>query len=185
MTLGTTPGGSIDPLFAPAYWLVAGMEWPGGQGPAEAAWALAPDMIPRDMIPRDMVSSDAHQVLGCVDQYAASKADRVVFFSDMTRMFTMAGTSWASLGVDWEAALDELLDGPYATALLAVSERAHLLICDPSIELHLHHPGRKSDPDWARRDRELVRRSITEALIASWPSYIDDFIQRGKLRIAD
>jgi hypothetical protein len=180
MARDITPGDRADPLFAPAYWLVAGMEWPGGPSPAEAAWAVAPDMIPRDM-----VSSDTYQVLGCADQYVASQATRIVFFSDLTRMFTIAGTSWANLGVDWEAALDELQDGPYATALLAVSERAHILICDPSIELHLHQPGRKSDPDWARRDRELVRQSITETLIVSWPTYIDDLIQRGRLRIAN
>jgi hypothetical protein len=172
-----TPGDGADPLLAPTYWLVAGMEWPGGPGPAEAAWAIAPNMIPRDTI-----SPDAYQVLGCADQYAASYAIRVVFFADLTRLFTTAGTSWASLGVDWEAALDELRDGPYAVVLLAVSERAHLLICDPSIELH--RPDRNSDPDWARRDRELLRQSMSDTLTADWPAYIENLIQGGKLRIA-
>jgi len=180
MIPGTTPGNRTDPLFAPAYWLVAGMEWPGGPGPAEGAWAVAPDMIPRDM-----VSPDAYKVLDCADRYAAAKAARVVFFSDLTRTFTIAGTSWANIGIDWQAALDELQHGPHASLLLAISERAHILICDPSVELHLYQSGRKSDPDQTRRDRELVRQSITETLTTGWPAYIEDLIQRGKLRSVD
>ena len=57
------------------------------------------------MIPRETLSRDAVQILGCADLYARKHGQRVVFFSDLTRMFTTAGTSWAQLGVDWESAL--------------------------------------------------------------------------------
>jgi hypothetical protein len=50
-------GADDDELLYPAYWLVHGLEWPGGSV-AEAAIAVAPGMIPRDQ-----VSPDAFQVL--------------------------------------------------------------------------------------------------------------------------
>ncbi len=171
------PSDFADHVLAPAYWLVAATEWPVGPGPAEAAWAIAPALIPRDAI-----SPDAYQVLGCADQYAAINAARVVLFSDLTRLFTTAGTSWASLGVDWQAALDELRGGPYPAILLAVNDRAYALIGDPSTELH--QPGRASEPDWAWYDRELLRRSIANQLTIGWPAYITNIIELGKLHIA-
>lgn len=101
-------------LVNPEYWLVFGLEWSGSEGRvaevgvAEAAVAVTPGMIPRDA-----VGHDAYQVLGCADLYARKHAERVVFFSDLTRMFTTAGTSWAQLGVDWENALRELREGSF------------------------------------------------------------------------
>jgi hypothetical protein len=174
----TMPSDLADHLRAPAYWLVAATEWPDGPGPAEAAWAVAPALIPREVI-----SPHACQVLGCADQYAASTASRVVLFSDLTRLFTTAGTSWASLGVDWQAALDELRYGPYPAVLLAVNDRAYALICDPSTELH--QPGRDSEPDGAWHDRELLRQSIANQLTVGWPAYITNIIELGKLHVAN
>jgi len=172
------PGNLADSLLAPAYWLVAAMDWPDGDGPAEAAWAIAPGMIPRDVL-----SPHAFQVLGCADLYAASNATRVVLFSDLTSLFITVGTSWASLGVDWRAALGELRDGPYPAVLLALNDDAHTLICDPSTELH--QPGRTSELDWAWRERELLRRAIDDQLTAGWPAYITHVIELGKLRITN
>ena len=54
-------------LLSPAYWLVAGLEWPGEPGLNEAAWAIAPDLIPRETL-----GNDAYQVLGCAHLYAGS-----------------------------------------------------------------------------------------------------------------
>src|SRR5262249_15016978 len=60
---------------------------PGDGDLAETAVALAPPIIPRDAL-----CHDAYQVLGCADLYARKHAQRVVFFSDLTSMFTTAGT---------------------------------------------------------------------------------------------
>jgi len=177
MRLETAPGDFTDQMLTPAYWLVAAMEWPVGPGPAEAAWAVAPSLIPRDTI-----SPHAYQVLGCADQYAASSTARVVLFSDLTRLFTTAGTSWASLGVDWQSALDELRYGPHPAVLLAVNDRAHALICDPSAELH--QPGQDTEPGWVWHDRELLRQAIANQLTIGWPAYITNIIELGKLHIA-
>ncbi len=129
-----------------------------------------------------MISPHAFQVLGCADLYAASNSTRVVLFSDLTRMFTTAGTSWAGLGVDWKEALGELRDGPYPAVLLALNGHARTLICDPSAELR--EAGRGGEPDWAWHERELIRKAIADQLIAGWPAYIAHIIELGKLRIA-
>ena len=118
---------ALKELLCPSYWLVSGLQWTGNGSTAEAAIAIAPSLIPRRG-----VSHDASQVLGCADLYASKYAQQVVFFSDLTRMFANAGTSWTELGVDWESALEELRTGPYPALLLTVSEQAHCLICSPA-----------------------------------------------------
>src|SRR5260221_8881052 len=148
-----------EEVLNPPYWLVFGLEWPGAGdgGMAEAALAVAPGMIPREL-----VSRDSYQVLGCADLYARKHAERVIFFSDLTRMFTAAGTSWAELGVDWENALQELVVGPFPAMFLTISERAHLLICDPATNLLMVGSGGTADE--AGSERDLVRQAITSQL---------------------
>ncbi len=63
-------------LLQPAYWLVHGLPWPGDSDMAEAALAIAPEIVPRETLSRD-----ACQILGCADLYARKHGSRVVFFS--------------------------------------------------------------------------------------------------------
>ena len=169
--------GAADELLHPAYWLVHGLEWPGDSGMAEAAIAIAPGMIPRDK-----VSPDAFQVLGCADLYARKHRTRVMFFSELTRMFTTAGTSWAQLGIDWETALQELRDGPFPALLLTISERAHIFICNPATQLIFAGPFGVEEATEAERD--LVRQAITAKLAADWPPYMQRIIESGCIRLA-
>ena len=166
-----------DDLLRPAYWLVHGLPWHGDGGMAEAAMAIAPGIIPREAL-----SPDAFQVLGCSDLYARKHGSRVVFFSDLTSMFTAAGTSWAQLGVDWENALRELQDGLFPRLLLTISERAHLFICDPSTSTFLAGPGDAQER--AETERRLVRQAITGKLAADWPPYLQQIISAGHVRLA-
>lgn len=142
-----------EPLPDPPYWLVTGLEWPGGQSPAEAAMVVAPDTIPRDA-----VSADACRLLGCADRYAGSHALRVVFISDLTQMLA-AGTSWDGPGVDWLAARREFADGPHLTMYLTITERVHLLISDPSMSGPIDY------------ERELIRQVLASKLTEDWPAY--------------
>lgn len=91
---------------------------------------------------------------------------QVVLFSDLTRMFASAGHSWAGLGVDWQAALDELRVGQHPAMFLTITERAHLLICDPS-------------EAWADDERDLVRQAIATKLAAGWLPYLRGLINAG------
>ena len=166
-----------DELVNPGYWLVFGLEWQGDGGMAEAALAIAPGMIPCEALSRD-----AYQVLGCADLYARKHAQRVVFFSDLTRMFTAAGTSWAQLGVDWEAALRELQHGPLPAMFLTISDRAHLLICDPASSPLTAGPGRAAEEPGP--ERELVRQAIASQLTTDWPPWMNAMIEAGRVRLA-
>jgi hypothetical protein len=141
-------------------------------GLAEAAVAVAPGMIPRDA-----VSNDVHQILGCADLYAAKHGERVVFFSDLTGMFTAAGTSWTELGVDWEAGLRELADGLFPLMFLTVSERAYLCICGPAARL----AGGRDD---SGAERERARQVIGRQLVADWRGYMGRMIAAGRVRLA-
>lgn len=169
------PGAGPD---EPGYWLVAGLEWPGGTGVAEAAFATAPELIPRETL-----SHDAYQVLGCADLYAAKHGARVVFFSDLTRMFAGAGRTWSDLGVDWQSALAEIQDGPYPTMLLTVNERAYMLICDPAVDYD--QGDQNYSYDWVNYERDMVRQAIVDKLAADWPGYINRLIKSGRARRVD
>jgi hypothetical protein len=168
---------AADELMHPSYWLVHGLPWQGDGDLAEAAAAIAPGMIARESLSRD-----AFQILGCADLYARKHRSRVVFFSDLTRMFTAAGTSWAQLGVDWESALQELQDGPFPGLLLTISERAHVIICNPATRLLLAGPGGEEEATDA--ERQLVRQAIASRLTADWPPYMQQMIDTGRIRLA-
>jgi hypothetical protein len=160
----------------PGYWLVAGLEWPEGRGPAEAALAVAPELVPREA-----VSQDTYQVLGCTDLYAARHATRVVFLSDLTRMLARVGQSWASLGIGWRTALDELHDGSVPALLLTVTERAHMLICDPATDPGSDHWH--SQHELVHYERELIRHAISDKLAADWPAYMTSIARTGRLPV--
>ena len=168
--------GAVEWLLRPDYWLVSGLEWHGSGPMAEAALAIAPGMVPRDALSRH-----GAEVLRRADQYAHEKAVSVVFFADLTRTLTLVGTSWAELGVDWEAALAHLQGGPYASLYLTISERAYLLLCNPAVTVHvLDRTGVQQGSD----ERELVRQALTERLSADWPPYTRGLIESGRLRPA-
>jgi hypothetical protein len=168
---------AADELLHPAYWLVCGLPWHGDGGMAEAAVAIAPEIIPRETLSRD-----AFQILGCADLYARKNGTRVVFFSDLTHMFTTAGTSWAQLSVDWESALREIEDGPFPRMFLTISERAHLFICDPATDTVLAGPGGVHEA--AEAERRLVRQALTSKLVSDWPPYMQQIINANRSRLA-
>jgi hypothetical protein len=166
-----------DELLHPSYWLVHGLPWKGDVVMTEAAIAIAPGVIPRDALSRD-----ASQILGCADLYATKRRRSVVFFSDLTRMFTTAGTSWAQLGTDWESALQELKDGPFPALLLTITQRAHIFICNPATRLAFAGPD--GEQESAGAERELVRQAIASQLTAGWPPYLQQLINTGRIRLA-
>jgi hypothetical protein len=168
---------ALGDLLHPPYWLVHGLPWEGDGVMAEAAIAIAPGVIPRETL-----SGDASQVLGCAGLYATKRRQSVVFFSDLTRMFTTAGTSWAQLGIDWERALQELQDGPFPALLLTITQRAHIFICDPATRLVFAGPA--GEQESADAERELVRQAIASQLTADWPPYIQQLINTGRIRLA-
>jgi len=165
----------LDELLHPSYWLVAGLDWHGDNAVAESAVAIAPAMIPRDRL-----SEDARQVLGCANMYARKHSQQVVFFSDLTRMFTDAGTSWSELGVDWQSALEELGGGQFPALFLTISERAYLILCGSESS----SPGAASSEEPAEDERELVRRAFARQLAQDWPPYIQAAAHAGQILFA-
>src|SRR6266567_5170287 len=169
---------SFSQLLDPEYWLIFGLEWTGDADMAEAAYAVAPGVIPRHML-----GEDARQVLECADLFVGKRGGRAIFFSDLTRMFASAGRSWPDLGVDWEAALADLQSGPFPALYLTISQRAHVYICDAAIRLVIYGPGGREEATDAERD--LVRQALARQLAADWPGYVRSLIDAGKIRPVD
>jgi hypothetical protein len=169
---------SFGQLLDPEYWLIFGLEWTGGGGMVEAAYAVAPGIIPRHML-----GEDARQILECADLYVGKRGGRAIFFSDLTRMFASAGKSWPDLGVDWEAALAELQSGPFPALYLTISQRAHVYICDAATRLTMYGPGGREEATESERD--LVRQALARQLGADWPGYVKSLIGAGKMRPVD
>ena len=169
---------SFGQLLDPEYWLIFGLEWTGGPDMAEAAYAVAPGVIPRHML-----GEDACQILECADLYVGKRGGRAIFFSDLTRMFASAGKSWPDLGVDWEAALADLQSGSFPALYLTISQRAHLSICDAATRLIMYGPSGREEATEAERD--LARQVLARQLAADWPGYVRSLIEAGKLRLVD
>ena len=166
-------------LLSPSYWLVSGLDWQGdGELAAEAGMAVAPGLIPRDPL-----SHNARQVLGCADLYSRKYRQRVVFFSDLTRMFAQAGTSWFQLGVDWGRALRELRAGEFPVMLLTITQRAYISICASAIRGVAITPDAGTD-ETADDDRELVRQAVTRQLVADWPLFMQRIVDARCVRTA-
>ena len=51
--------GISEQVAEPDYWLVAGLDWPGGSELAEAAFAVAPGLMPREALSYDACPSSA------------------------------------------------------------------------------------------------------------------------------
>jgi hypothetical protein len=166
----------VAELLSPSYWLVSGLEWHGSGPTAEAAAAVAPDLIPRDT-----VSHDACQVLGCADLYARKHSLHVVFLSDLTRLFTKVGTSWTQLGVDYENALRELPGESFPAMFLTISKRMYLSLCDAATsQPRGGQLDREAEPPF---DRELARQVIARQLFSDWPAYIQQLLDAGRVSL--
>jgi hypothetical protein len=112
----------------------------------------------------------------------ARHGTRVLFFSELTRMFTTAGTSWAQLGITWENALQELWDGRFQALFLTISERAHVFIRNPATQLVIAGPDGVQDAIGTERD--LVRQAVSSKLVADWPPYMRGIIDAERRRLA-
>jgi hypothetical protein len=163
-----------DELLHPLYWLVSGLDWHGHGAMAEAAVAIAPAMIPRDTF-----NEDARQVLGCADLYARKHSQQVVFFSELTRMFTDAGTSWSELGVDWQSALEEVHGGQFPALFLTIPERAYLILCGSEGS----SPVAATSVEPTEDERELVRQAVARQLSRDWPPYIQAAASAGRIQV--
>jgi hypothetical protein len=113
--------------------------------------------------------------------YARKHGLRVVFFSDLGRMFTRVGTSWNELGVDYERALGELHGEWLPAMLLTITERMCLPICDPVVPLSTvtHAETGETPPS----DCELARQAITRQLASDWPAHIQRLLDTGRISL--
>jgi hypothetical protein len=100
-------------------------------------------------------------------------------FSDLTRMFTKAGTSWTQLGVDCENAQPELHSGSFPAMLLTISQRMYLRICDAALSQPTSTPLETDEAPSS--DRGLARQTITRRLASDWAAYMETTIDTGRV----
>lgn len=154
-----------DQLLHPSYWLLFGLEWPGGEDPAEAAVVFAPPSIPRHQLGRD-----ARDILAVADAYVNAIPGKVVFLSDLTRWLDHHGDTWFSRGTDWETGKDELLDLHIPAVWIALTRLGHIILCDASRDdVTLHYPDHTEQI--TPTQRQACRASIENGLADDWPDY--------------
>jgi hypothetical protein len=174
---------TVEDLKNPPYWLVYGLPWPAGEGAemAEAAFAFAPLVTPP-------LGPDARGVVQVADRYFKRYAERgrVVFFTDLTRFLTEEGSSWAGQRVDWENAFAQIGEGgatPVVSRYMTVSRRAHIILCDASIEGVKVYYRQGGEEQISLAERQAVREAFAAQLAEDWPAYIQGLVDRGRLRI--
>lgn len=102
-----------------------------------------------------------------------------MFSSDLTRVLTAIGTSWAQLGIDWEAALAELRAGPHPAMYLTISYPAYLHVCDSAARVIIYGSPGAAEQASSRDKRQLVRGAINCRLAADWPPYLRSLASTG------
>lgn len=172
----------VSSVANPQMWLVFGTDWAGGRDDlfGEAAMAVVPSQMPLSLLSR--AGRDVVQLSVAVGRQLGHRA---VFFTDLTAALDEQGQSWAGLGLDWEAALQELQDAPVLGLHLSVSRRAHSILCwSGRGRLVMHSPDDPAGEEIAVAEREAVRAAITDALVRDWPPYVAERVAAGALRPA-
>ncbi|MFD8384975.1 hypothetical protein ACFV2X_41745 [Streptomyces sp. NPDC059679] len=169
-------------LLEPDGWLVLGLPWPAEtrDGWGECALAIAPQMIPRSLVSKG--AGIALDLAGALAREPADGPGKAVFFSDVTLWLDKQGKDWADLGIDYEAAIDELVNAPVPQLYLTLMQKAHAILCDASRQgLRLYYPNGDVEhvTPQVRRD---VHVAITTSLERDWPLYIQGLIDRGALQ---
>jgi hypothetical protein len=177
---GRTPVNN-DRLLSPTGWLVLGLPWPDEtrDGWGECAVAIAPPMIPRTL-----VSKNAGVALDLATGLARAPEGpgRVVFFSDLTLFLDRQGKDWASLGIDYEAVIDELVTAPVPQLYLSLTQKAHAILCDASRQgMRLVSPNGEVEVITPQLRRD-VRDAIVQSLSRDWPPYIQGLIDQGAIQ---
>jgi len=166
----TTPDDIPAWMLRPSWFLVTSLPWPeGAQGMSEAAFAIAPEVTRivrrRDAAGKPLpLSQNFDRFLELAQRHANATDTHVVFVSDLTVWLTDLGYGfrpWSNAGVDFDAALDELVQervGLYLT----ISQRAYAILCSTARELTLVSPSGTEKVQPAERER--VRGSFQEIL---------------------
>ncbi|MER7130970.1 hypothetical protein [Streptosporangium saharense] len=169
-------------LQEPAYWLVFALPWPESQGDAamaEAAYVVAPPLVPRNQ-----VSENAEGVFAVAHFHVKENPGRrTIWFSDLTRWLAGRDNSWQGLEVDWEAALREIHELPTFGMFLKVSRRGYLFLLDGSPEgATVTYPGGERERLTAR-EREAVRADFEAKITRDWANYIGEMAARGMIHL--
>lgn len=164
----------------PRYWLVCSLPWssPPGTPIAEAAYAMAPSLLPASQ-----VSDEVNEVFRVASQFADARRTNVVFFSDLTKWLDQGDADWASLGVDWERAVEGVQEAPTPGLFLTVSQRAHIILSDASRNGAVLHFTNGASEQTTPEERELVRDALRQQLERDWPDYIQGLVDGGRLQI--
>ena len=174
----TDPDGRTQRRALPPIWLVFGLEWPedGDGSMAEAAYAVAPSLVPRHLVP-----SEVAVIYRLALEFSAAHSERVVFFSDLTRELAALGLGWEDAGVDdWMTAQDTMRAMPVAALYLTISSRAHAYLCDATWNgITWHYAEGTSEHDPSEKDR--VRAAFQQQLENDWPAYIEALHAEGRV----
>ncbi|MGH2868825.1 MAG: hypothetical protein ACRDNK_14850, partial [Solirubrobacteraceae bacterium] len=81
-------------------------------------------------------------------------------------------TSWPAMGVDWEAALDELANAPIPSLFLTLDQWSHFLLSTVGIPHNTAHFADGTQRVVERHEYESLRTRLTTLLAQDWPGYI-------------
>jgi hypothetical protein len=169
-------------LLHPDSWLVLGLPWPEQtrDGWGECALAIAPRTVPRSVVSKE--AGTALDLAGGLARDPAAGPGKAVFFSDVTLWLDKQGKDWGTLGIDYEAVIDELVKAPVPQLYLSLVQKAHAILCDASregVRLYYRDGGVEHVTAQVRAD---VHAAITTSLERDWPPYVQGLIDRGAIQ---
>jgi hypothetical protein len=176
---GKTDDEFRDSVIHPPYWFMFALNWPPGEaGMAEAAYAIAPECTSQKGLPENV-----KDVLAVTFLYVKEHpAQRVVWFTDITRWLGARNQDWFSLGIDWEDALLSIPELPILGLYVTVSVRAYWHLTDAAERYRIHFNDGTSET-LTPEERQAVHGAFERQLDADWPPYIRTMLESGRLTL--
>lgn len=160
----------LDPRY-PYFLLVWTGEWMNAEANiAECAMMTAPTVIrPGTLGP------DALKVVAFAENVAVRTGQRLLFFSELTRLLTAAHDSWAARGVDWQAALADL-ENSAPLVHLALDRWSWHIASSPALTMIAADPGGSVELRMAD-EHQALRQRLLPVVSSGWATYIDGLLR--------
>jgi hypothetical protein len=127
--------------------------------------------------------SHVEDVVGFTRLYAREHpAQRVVWFTDVTRWLDTKDQSWNSLGVDWERALLEIPELPILGLYMTISQRQYSHLGNAAKRHTIFYLDGTRE-ELTEEEREVVHKVLERRLTTDWPPYVRKMLTSGRLTI--
>ncbi|WP_370934264.1 hypothetical protein [Amycolatopsis sp. cg13] len=99
-------------------------------------------------------------------------------FGEISESLAETNTSWPAMGVDWEAALEELANAAIPSLFITLDQWSHFLLSTVGIPHTTAYFADGGQRVVERQEYEALRMRLTALMTQDWPAYIAEIESR-------